>query len=203
MIELLLAAAVQVQTVRLPPVAPPQVPAPTPQVQVETVKPPVDASRVAIDLLPDLVVKDLRVEGDATVHVLVANEGTAAAGQFPVLVEAVVDGVEGKKFTELDGLGMGQARWVTFNGLQFPGKVTPESTVAAYPLGKATRVRALADPPSLSGTLFGSIAPPGTSPFGPKPKTCGLTGCVKERDENNNSLAAEGEAIARGAPDAT
>ena len=71
MIGLLLLAAAQVQTIRLPP---------SPQV-------------LTVQTAPDLVVKEIRIQDDRTMHVLVANIGTGpVADYFPVRATVKVTG---------------------------------------------------------------------------------------------------------------
>lgn len=180
MLELLLSAALaQVQTVRLPPVEVQPVPAPA--------VPAAPVDRVAVDLLPDLVVKDLRTEGDKLLHVLVANEGTAALGR-EARISAVAE--DGRPMGgSVAGLGIGESRWVTIEN----------NDLSAFPLSKATRISVTLDPPDIGG--FMGSDPAGSmirSIGGAAPERCAGYGCVRELREDNNHFIAEGDAIGRG-----
>ena len=68
------------------------------------------------NIKPDLVVKEMRLEGDKAVHVLVANIGSADAGKFNVLFSSYGDGPD-SKHTEswsLSELKAGEEEWLTF-----------------------------------------------------------------------------------------
>lgn len=190
MIGLFLLAALPVQTVHLPPVAPSTSTPPRPPA-VET---------VTARLLPDLVVKEIRVENDSKMHVLVANIGTADAMDFPVRGSAEISG----KSHELNpgyvsSLAAGAQSWVL---------LTPASST---PLTAATSATAGADllpeqqPESTGFFLPGFGIYPGNEAWlertlpGYKDRCAKPAKCVAELDETNNSYAIAG--VPRGTPD--
>lgn len=195
MLQLFLLAAAQVQTVKLPPVSVPQ---PSPPVTAPVEVPPV--AEVTARLLPDLVVKSVTVEGDSAVQVEIANQGTGpAVGEFGVGAMPVVDGAEGRGGgVSVRDLAAGETRSVSIprSSFSFPGEVYYEGMKTKYLLSRASKVQAYVDPPVVTGTMFGPLVPKEVSAGTP----CTLRGCIRELDENNNSLSIEGDAIARGSP---
>ena len=189
-----------VQTVRIPPVAaPPPVMAPATPV-TPVIEPVQSNTQLAARLLPDLVVKQIRIEGDSTIHVLVANEGTAAAGQFMVNAWANIAShrlVSPLRAT-VDSLAQGESKWVAIGG--FYDDDAPTYPPPSPPqLSKATGVGAMADQPV--GSLGWADPTKSFWPSPDKPKCNAERGCVVELHEDNNSLILSGDAIVRGKPD--
>jgi hypothetical protein len=196
----LLAAAAQVQAVRLPPVivAPPAT-QPAPRVIAPTVLQPPPGTDLRATVLPDLVVKAIRVE-EGGMHVQVANEGNGDAKAFTVKGSASV----GPRYASTmiggvsPGLAAGGTQWVKVVGFAVAGE-------PAYPppppleLSKATAVSATADPPPSLGSSWGNSTPslPGGTA---KPPCTASEGCIREANEGNNELRLTGDAIGRGKP---
>lgn len=197
MIELLLVGAMaQVQTIKLPPVAIPR-PAPSVSAPVEMASP----GKVAIKILPDLVVKDIRADGETSLHVLVANEGTAdAAGEFRVTADVYAKDKQGKpKAVWLSGLKMGETRWVEMSPVAVKvGGFMPGGD--PFPVDKAERISATVDQQVLN---LGWNDPTRTSnPWGGSSLKCTEPfGCIRELNDANNSLIVEGSAISRAKPE--
>ena len=182
-----LAAAQVIQ--RLPPVAvPPPQPAPVTRVgQAGEV--------VQVQMLPDLVVKAIRIEGDSTMHVLVANEGTAPATSFGVSGNARVGGTWARPGSpgSITGLAAGTSQWIELSGFVAPSGGTPVE------LSKADMVAAEADPIPIDISAFDPLRKFGGSSSG---STCSTKhGCVLELNESNNRLELAGAAIVRGKPE--
>lgn len=179
MLELLLFAAAQVQTINLPPAQP------TGEVATISVK-------------PDLVVKEIRIQDDKTMHVLVANIGTGAVGQyFPVRASVEISGESRDIYPGYSKpLDAGAEGWVTLG------------SDWRAPLIKAASATAVADefpPPKPRGWFsFGPSFPSLDSwlysTFPDMKKPCKeYKGCVVEANEGNNSYAVAG--VPRGTPE--
>lgn len=190
-----LAAAAAQATVPIvrPIIIPPVTTMPPPIVAV-----PVDDVTVA-RLEPDLVVKEIRIEGDTAVHVLVANEGTGPASNIRVDTDAYIDGRRGEKMFPdfLGSLDVGATAWVKVTGLVPMSEPYYVGKDYSFPLSKVNRVVVDVDPPP--GPSW--MSPPSGSPWGsPGPKCTAEHGCIKELNEANNSLEVKGDAIVRGVP---
>ena len=130
------------------------------------------------NLRPDLVVKEMRLEGDKAVHMLVANNGTANAGKFNVLLE-LYGNKPGPEITELETvyeLKAGEEKWLTFKSPFVFLHMSPPGR-SEYHLADMKSFIALVDVPS-SGDAFQSMF---------KDKTTPPNGDVIESDESNNS----------------
>ena len=195
MLELLfLAAAAQVQTIRLPPVPPASPTLPSPVV-IE----PRSPAEVGVTLLPDLVVKQVRVENDAKLQVLVANQGHAdAMGDIDVQGDGLIGTLVGHSATmTVRDLKAGEERWVAILGWETTDPYRPAT--GGFPLGKVTRLTFEIDRPHAKSQFPVLVHISGVS--GGK-RDCNLErGCVRESDEANNKLSVEGDAIQRGTPE--
>lgn len=177
MLEWLLLAAVQVQTIKLPPVpsAPP-------------------ATVAEIKLAPDLVVKDIRIQDDYTMHVLVANIGTGPASQrFPVRATVEIAGQsENVGSNAADPLPAGGEVWVTLRS-DWTTRLTEAKSATAgadlYPEPEVNSGGGWVPWPTISMPTI-----PGTTAPCPAPKYC-----VPESNEENNNYAIAG--VPRGTPD--
>lgn len=145
---------------------------------------------LAIDLKPDLVVKEMRIEEGVGVHVAIENRGSAPASGL-IRLRAEAEGSQGeahRQFAEFTDLPLGETRWVRVGPfvpkhiVSLNGKPPPPSSIwTGYELTVDYA------PFKLAGT----IAPksPDTSPWGGSTEKCPESwGCIKESDENNNRL---------------
>ena len=201
MIALFLFAAAEVQAVRLPPVV---VPPPAPQAVPRVISPTVIQTAPGADLtatvLPDLVVKAIRVE-DGGMHVQVANEGNADARGFTVRASASIGPRQASTMIGgiSPGLAAGASQWVQVVGF-FPTGEPAYPPPAPLELSKATAARATADPKPSGISGWGGGAP--SLPGGAPKATCtDAYGCIREANEDNNELRLTGDAIGRGKPD--
>jgi hypothetical protein len=137
--------------------------------------------------LPDVAVKDLRIDGD-TLYVLVANSGgSSIRGPIRVMALAQADGVRSEAAPATIGkLVAGEARWVPLK--QFSVKVA--STKFSGPLFLLDKADAV-----LAEVVLPSPAPSALDRSG--------QGCDRCQDFNdaNNVLRERGSNIARGRPD--
>ncbi len=173
---LVLAAAAQVQTVWLPP---------APSAQVQTLR-----------MLPDLVVKEIRIQDDRTMHVLVANTGTADVRE-PFAVRASV---------ELSGASY-DLKPIYLAPIPSGGQAWASLTTLGLPLKRATSAQAGADllPEPKPGVfipwpnVFAQYDAMFSAAF-PEAKRCeNVSGCIAELDESNNNFAVAG--VPRGTPE--
>lgn len=178
MFGLFLLAIAQVQTIRLPPLAPSEV--------------------LTVKMLPDLVVKEIRIQDDNKMHVLVANTGTGAILE-PFAVRASVEiagtsydlqpqyiapiAVGGQAWAELTARGLPMTRAASATaGADLLPEPKPRTSVAWWPNPMAGYDAAM------RASFPGMVEP------------CKVvTGCVVEIDESNNSYAVAG--VPRGTPD--
>ena len=178
MIELIaIAAAAQVGTIHLPP---------APSAQVEAVR-----------LKPDLVVKEIRIQNDRTMHVLVANIGTGGVAEpFPVRASVERSGTSyDLKPSYSAPLAAGAEAWVTIDGTGYELTKASSATAGADllpPPAEAKSYWALW-PSIFSGSSWSSLFPAGKEPCKK------VDGCVVELDETNNSYAIAG--VPRGTPE--
>ena len=214
MIEfMLMAAAAQVQVIRLPPMAPSPSPAttaspseaPAPILVVPQARP----GELSVKLLPDLVITQVLVEDDRTAHFKVTNQGTAdAKGSIRVSADAYIGTRRGESQLgggpRIEGLAMGESKWVAISGFSPISEPYYVGKDYSFPLSKATGFSARVDPPVFNVGMLGGGDPlsgfaklTGSSP----PKCYGERGCVLELDENNNGLIVEGDAVGHGKPD--
>ena len=181
MLELLaLAAAAQVETVRLPPPA-------TPPGQVATLK-----------VAPDLIVKEIRIQDDSRMHVLVANTGTGPVGDyFPVRASVELAGqAYDVPPTYAKPLAAGEEAWVTFDkvGLSLTKAASATAAADQYPEPKPRSWLSLWPSPTGSyeawlRTMFPAMKAPCKE----------VKGCITEINESNNSFTVAG--VPRGTPE--
>src|SRR5215210_2025020 len=183
MIELLVLVAAQaVQMIRLPPVA-----APATRPVVTAPVPMAEPGAIKANLLPDLVVSEIRVEDDTTAWFRVTNQGTAdAIGQIRVFTNANINSLRGEPGwpESFNDLSAGESRWVKVSGFVarddgswYAGKDT------SFHLTKATGISAHVDPP-----VNTSVGWMGTDPsksledmMNPKKPLCdNKVGCIRE-----------------------
>lgn len=187
MTALFLVLAAQVQTVHLPPVPPTTAPPPqAPQVGTITAR-----------LLPDLVVREIRIENDSTMHVLVANQGTAAVTEmFAVNANAEIAGqdVAAYQSAVVDRLAVGEQKWVQVNIWPSGGRLTGASSASASVDSPYRR------PDTGIHLNLGGILPRDViAAMEQRDRCTAERGCVVELDETNNGYAIAG--IPRGTPD--
>jgi hypothetical protein len=153
---------------------------------VQMVQPP---TALRVQLLPDLVVKEIRKDGTNAVRVLIANDGSAdEAPSFSVIASASYRSRRGSTMpTWIGPLKAGQTQWVRFGPFHadreswYPGK--PESTLADW-----ESISVIADS-YMAAAGWGSGGIP--SSLDPTPNPCTPErGCVVELDEKNNMLSA-------------
>ena len=175
MLEMLLLAAVQVQTIKLPPISPP---------------PPTGV--VAVQLAPDLVVKEIRIQNDSMMHVLVANIGTGGtARSFPVRGSVEIAGQSENLGTAYaDPLAAGAQAWITLRTSGWVRLTNASSAMAGADLYPEPKEKSggMVWWPTINPTMPGASDPCPAVP-----------GCVAESDETNNNYAVAG--VPRGTPD--
>ncbi len=128
---------------------------------------------------PDLVVRDMRIGDDATVHILIANEGTAAlAGAFDVGVSAYEGSSESGYAHEMFGqsLGIGESKWLKING--FGRRLGPSPPVFRFSEMTAVSVNVDLQQERTDGNGGGRVC-------------TWNAGCVVELNEHNNYFLAK------------
>ena len=210
MIALFILGAAQV--IRAAPVAPrpiPPVSAPVQAPQVVTPNVAPEGGQIRANLLPDLVVSEVRVEDDTTAWFKVTNQGTAdAVGDIRVSADAYVGSRRGgvgylHSFTNL---ASGESKWVEIAGFAFSDGSFYPGRDYSVPLTKVTEFSAYVDPPVYSGGggWFGSPDPSKSleDMLDPKKPACNdKIGCIRELHEDNNGLKVDAAAIGHGKPE--
>lgn len=157
-------------------------------------------------LLPDLVITEVRVDGDSTAYFKVTNQGTAdATGFIRVSATAYIGARPGSlqpvNLVGVENLAMGASKWVKAEGFGPWSEPYYVGKDYAFPLGKATAFTVSVDPPPVTSGLPGTGLG-GGGWFGTDKKKCDSSyGCVRELNETNNSFRAEGDSIGRGKPE--
>ena len=175
----LLALAAQVQTVRLPPVTP------SPVLTVQTA--------------PDLVVKEIRIQDDRTMHVLVANIGTGPVGDyFPVRATVEIGGrSEDVPPGYSPPLAAGAEGWVELRS-NWTVRLTQASSATAgadqFPEPKSG-----GGYPWWPNPMAGYDSAMRAAFPGMKEPCRQVAGCVTEINEGNNNYAVAG--VPRGTPE--
>jgi hypothetical protein len=203
-IMLFLVAAQAIQTVRLPPVAPPPATRPVATQPVTMAEP----GAIQANLLPDLVVTEIRIEDDSTAWFKVVNQGTAdAIGQIRVFTNAHDKTVWGEPGwpESFENLAAGESRWIKVSGYAirdsgsyYPGKDT------TFHLLKAATMSAHVDPPVYKGGGWFGTDPTKSleDMMNPKKPACNdKIGCIRELNEENNFLSLDAAAIGHGKPE--
>ncbi|HVF36962.1 MAG TPA: hypothetical protein VNA29_03360 [Sphingomicrobium sp.] len=185
-----------------------------PQVSVPVVEQVIvrqgEAGKLAVTLLPDLVVSEVRVEDDRTAHFKVTNQGTADVRRsFGISADAYIDSRRGEaplgSGIGPDYLAMGESKWIAISGFSPTSEPYYVGKDYSFPLGKATAFTVRVDPPAAStGGFFGGGGGTDLQDMfggGKKAPKCDSNGCIRESDETNNYLKVEGDAIIRGKPE--
>lgn len=156
-------------------------PAPT-VIRPVAIEPPRPIERIAptaplkANLKPDLVVRDIRMDGDKIVQVVVANEGTAAAKEaFDVLINANLPDSSGWFVMRIGAMAPGGQS--TIRATKFLWSGDPRDYAFrpdTFPYDKMTSVTVKIDPPYEGGAV-------GLGTRCARPE-----GCVVEADESNN-----------------
>lgn len=154
------------------------------------------SNQIQANLLPDLVVSEVRIEDDNTAHVRITNQGTADA-KGSIRVETSVwkgyhQGDTLPRFVE--NLAVGESKWVTTGGYV--------DRTESYAPGKDMSIHLTA----VDG--FRATVDPGAPPqsvedyllHGKSPCTA-AAGCIRELDEKNNFRSFTGSEIGHGKPD--
>ena len=203
MLEMLLLAAAQVQTIYLPPVTPTNPAAPTVQRQTPAV--PAD-----INDLPDLVISGIRVAAADGVHFQIENRGSAAA-TAPVRVTGCAHFNVGEM---LEGMGLrdeiycsppkgggalapGQSMWVRIDCFKSNGRLVATSGSGLFGGSGPPTITTpkCVDVSELQISKYTATADPvpTNSSEGPRPtpvalqQECSYTrGCIDEINEGNN-----------------
>lgn len=170
----------QVQTIKkLPPatgaVATLNLPAPTKEGEVRPISETVDSKIAAATGLPDLIVREIRHEGDGKFGIRVANQGTLRAGTFTMMLELFgPTGSTQRTIVDVPALDGNGEYWVTAE-LMEPSKIVRMQAIADV---SYVRSNIKADPATglpLGGTSTWSIVP----------------SKVKESNETNNTLSVD------------
>ncbi|MEO6360655.1 MAG: hypothetical protein ABIO43_08790 [Sphingomicrobium sp.] len=193
MIQVLLLAAVQLQTMRLPPRPAPIATAPS---QVSEVT-----------AFPDLLISGIRVVGETNAEFEVKNQGQAASGQAVPLVACAYAGDKHycSSSRSVGVLGPGESKWVRFDCFYSPPRMTSGSggglfgsvevrTGSTAPQcdtpGSITKYTARVDTkPSMADDYFEKNGP--SAPAALRPDCSEEYGCVRESNEANNRAEFE------------
>jgi|GEM_PF-3098030 len=154
------------------------------------------ADAIRVNLKPDLIVKEMRIEGDKAVHVLVANNGTAASGKFTIEMAGSSErGASYPAMTVMDsdkGLAAGEERWVKFGNFVYElgqpsSGLVPLNQVDVF----SVQLDSYHDTDKGNGGWFLGVPTDPTAALRPAEKNpCKpLVGCIAELDETNNSLS--------------
>ena len=175
----------------------PRVPMPSPTVApMSQANVPSPAERLV--LLPDLVVKEMRLEGDKAVHVLVANIGSAEAGPFRISMT----GSSGRGSSHahlphgddtIPGLAAGQEIWLSFEHFNPPAGEYHAfaSDYKDVPIQDFSWLFATVDEFFNASVGWGAPTNPLAGYGQPKPRCNATSGCIPESNEDNNRLSVE------------
>ena len=186
-----LIAAQAIPVMRVPP---PTTPAPSLQIQPQ----------VSATILPDLVVKDVRIEGDTTLHVLVANDGTTdSPPQIAMYVRALGNSIAvgsprgGAAQWLIPQLKAGTSRWIRVPALGAPrADGLPQDDVVS--LADLSSFVVYVDPYVIEATSMWratNVAQGDPSLCKTSPEDRIKRGCVPESNEDNNTLSMDKTAI--------
>lgn len=155
---------------------------PAPVIRPVTIKPSpriervVPTSPLVANLKPDLVVRDIRMDGDKVVQVVVANEGGADIKEpFEVLINANLPDSSGWFVMKIGAMAPGGES--TIRATKFLWSGDPRDYAFrgdTFPYDKMTSVTVKIDPPYEGGAV-------GLGTRCARPE-----GCVVEADEGNN-----------------
>lgn len=145
----------------------------TPAGQKPSKAPPTKNATRRVPVLPDLTVKDIRLEPNNILHVLVANIGAADAPSFYVLVGVSNGDFSEQGFSHVPGLKAGQEMWLRIDKNEIGQSWTPitEASGCVATVDVSTPVN--------NKNLFDQQG---------KPLPAGIKPHVVESDEKNNSL---------------
>jgi hypothetical protein len=157
------------------------------------------AAPLRAQLLPDLVIKDIRRDGLSGVRVLIANDGAADEAQtFMVDASAHYRSRRGyARLTPAGPIKAGESEWVSFAAFYPDG----ESSYPGKPDTKLTEWETV----SVSVDVF-VAAPWGADPLASldparRSKCTAERGCVVEADEKNNNMSVPVATMAEAAAD--
>jgi hypothetical protein len=154
------------------------------------------STAIQLNILPDLVVSEVRIEDDHTAHIRITNQGTAdAKGSIKVASSASRGYHRGYPFPAfVSDLAAGESKWVTSSNYVDPDESFVPGKDMSLPLLSVTGFQATVDPgappQSMSDFLLHG-----------KSSCTAEAGCIHELDEKNNSRSFSGAEIGHGKPD--
>lgn len=170
----------QVQTIKkLPPttgsVATLNLPAPTKEGEIRPMPETLDPKIAAATGLPDLVVREIRHEGDGKFGIRVANQGSLRAGTFALLLELTGATSTQRTIVDVPALDGNGEYWVTAE-LSEPSRLSKMQAMADAGYVKSTmKVDPATGLPVAGGALTWSIVP----------------SKIRESNETNNLLSVD------------
>ena len=162
---------------------------------------------IRANLLPDLLVSEVRVENDSTAWFKVTNQGTAdAVGNIMLFTVAYIDGLYADPPYPLgfENLAMSESKWVKVSGYALPTDRYSATGDKSFPLTQATAFTTNLDPKVSSSTGWFGTPQPGQSldDMLTARKTCTEErGCIPELDEKNNRDKFAADRIGHGKPE--
>ncbi len=170
---MLLELALAAQVMRAPVALPPVIVAPTVTNRA--------SDAIVANLLPDLIVSEVRVENDKMAHIRVTNQGTADAhGVFWVDMTAAINSRHGRTRPEMiTDLATGESRWIE-RGFTYEDAGTVPGIDYNLPLTEANRFWITVDP---------GVSPQSATDYllHGKSSCTADAGCIRELDERNNA----------------
>jgi hypothetical protein len=154
------------------------------------------STAIQANILPDLVVSEVRIEDDHTAHIRITNQGTADA-KGPIMVESSASrGYHlGNTLPAIvTDLAVGESKWVTGSNYRDRDETYVPGKDMSMPLLAVTRFRATVDPGAPPQSLEDYL-------LHGKSSCTAKAGCIRELDENNNSREFAADQIGHGKPD--
>jgi len=154
------------------------------------------STAIRANILPDLVVSEVRIEDDHTAHIRITNQGTADA-KGSIMVESSVSRgyhVGNTAPAIVTDLAAGESKWVIGSNYRDRDETYVPGKDMSMPLLEITRFRATVDPGAPPQSLDDYLL------HGKSPCTA-QAGCIRELDETNNSREFTADQVGHGKPD--
>jgi hypothetical protein len=151
---------------------------------------------VQANLLPDLVVSEVRIEDDHTAHIRITNQGTADAKGWIAVESSASKGYHRGETAPafVADLSAGESKWVTSSNYRDREETFVPGKDMSMPLLTVTGFSATVDPGAPPQSMEDYLL------HGKSPCTA-QAGCIRELDEKNNSRSFTADQIGHGKPD--
>ncbi|MEP6982033.1 MAG: hypothetical protein ABI853_00120 [Sphingomicrobium sp.] len=154
------------------------------------------STAIQANILPDLVVSEVRIEDDHTAHIRITNQGTADAKGW-IQVESSVSKGYHRGYTLpawVNDLAAGESKWVTSGNYVDRDETFVPGKDMSMPLSTVTGFSATVDPGAPPQSMEDYLLQ------GKSPCTA-QAGCIRELDETNNNRGFTADQIGHGKPD--